>query len=292
MGPLTIDDSRLLRYPSGKVFIRYHYADLTGEWAADMHRNVEQQFDNVVVIHGPEGSGKSNLAYQICKAYDPDFDVASQYVYNYEDFIRKISGDGDKSRSVYWMDEASNMANNRDWNTDSNKSIVNILEMFRSRGWTLVMCIPHAERLDKYIRENRIRYLAKCEPMDFDLGGHRDRGYYELRKRDIYGKLKHVGYGSYEPMDADVKQVYERIKLEAQDAKIRELADKIAPAPDRDGYKKRYDEGVARRRRAVRAMSERGMRDDEIMGILGYKSYKTYHNDKSMAMRDDDEADR
>lgn len=289
MGQLEVDDSKLMRYPSGKVFIRYHYAGLTGAWADDMHRNVQQQFDNVVVIHGPEGSGKSNLAYQICKAYDPNFDVAAQYVYNYEDFIRKISTDND--HAVYWMDEASNMVNNRDWNTDSNKSIVNILEMFRSRGWTLVMCIPHAERLDKYIRENRIRYLAKCEPMDFDTGGHRDRGYYELSKRDIYGRLKHVGYGTYEPMPPDVKEVYERIKLDAQDAKIQELARRITPTEKEDGYKKRYDDGVGRRRRAVRQMAARGLSDSEIMDILGYKSYKTYHNDKTIAMREGDDED-
>lgn len=285
IGDLTVQDIQEIHYrQSGNIFVRYLYADMIQKWAQDMHNNVSNDFDNVIVIHGPEGSGKSNLAYQICRAYDENFDVSEQYVYNYEDFLTKISVA--RNHSVFWMDEASNMANNRDWNTESNKSIVNVLEMFRSRGWTLVMCIPHASRLDKYIRENRIRYIAKCEPMEFRNGGRRERGYYELKKKNPYGGMHLVGYGTYDPMPPDVKRVYEQIKLAAQDAKIQEMAARLNPSEGKTSYKKRYDEAVERRRRTLQGLVDRGMSDSEIMEIMGYDSYKTYHNDKSIIKKE------
>ena len=72
IGDCHVLDAQLKMYRSGKFFVQYLYEDLLQKLAEDMHRNVKADYDNVVMIEGGEGSGKSNLAWQVIEAYyDP-----------------------------------------------------------------------------------------------------------------------------------------------------------------------------------------------------------------------------
>ena len=128
IGECEILDTQLQVYPSGKFFIQYLYKDLLEKLAEDMHRNVRADYDNVVMIEGGEGSGKSNLAYQVIKAYNPDFDIKQTYVYNM-DGIRERFAAEDYGGDTFWMDETSQIASNRNWQSEDNKDLVSILEV-------------------------------------------------------------------------------------------------------------------------------------------------------------------
>jgi len=282
IGRMTVMDRHTMHYrESGKIFIRYLYADLMTRWVEDMHKNVADNYDNVVVIEGGEGSGKSNLAYQVCRAFDPDFDIKEQYIYDYTDFVQKLRKSS--NHEIFWMDEGSNLANNRDWASDSNKTIVGILEMMRSRGWTLVICIPHKERLDKYIRENRIRYLAKCEKMEFDDTGLLDRGYFELQKVNTYGDLKHVGYGKFDKMPPDQSDIYEAIKFKAQEAKLEQAAGQITESGGMGGWHARYNEERRRQQDMVLNLTDMGLSNREIMRAMNLESEHSVEHMRSRA---------
>lgn len=283
IGQAVIEDVGIVRYPSGKIFIRYLYSDLLKLLAEDMKRNVDSHYDNVIAVVGAEGSGKSNLAWQICHAYDEYFDVKKQYVYSAEDFREKLR-EGAALGSTFWMDEGSNIANNRDWQSVSSKDFIQILEMMRSRGWTLVFCIPSFERLDVYIREHRIRYLIECKPMQFGKDDYeKARGYYELKKKAIKG-FTTVGYGRFDPMPEDVKEVYEAIKLDAQQKKIEE----VTTRDDSPGskYKRMYEDKTREADDIMLALYESKTCDkDGLMQLYGIDSEKTFHNRISKARK-------
>lgn len=283
IGDGTIEDMNIVRWKhSGKVFVQYLLKDAIELLAKDMHKNIVDGYDNVVVVEGPEGSGKSNLAYAICKAYDPEFDVSQQYVYNTEAFQEKLRS-GDDRKAVFWMDEGSNMANNRDWNTTDNKNLIGLLETCRSRGWTIVMCIPTHERLDVYIREHRIRYLLKCGPMTFGKTGYQDRGYFEIRKKAPWGQLETVAYGRYDKIPAEVKETYEAIKLESQ----RKLIDQVInPESNGSKYKAKYEEKSRQMDEIMMRLVDGGTMDrDAVMQLFGFTNESTFRNHISNARK-------
>lgn len=137
------------------------------------------------------------------------------------------------------------------------------------------MCIPHKERLDVYIRENRIRYLAHCEPASFDINGAKDRGYFELSKKNPAGYMTHVGYGEYDQIPEGEKEIYEKIKLDAQQKKI----DEITGGGDKPGakYKKMYEDSQRKQASAMLAMYDSGIDSKHIMDLFGIEDNSKFH---------------
>lgn len=283
IGELPVLDYKVYSHNSGKIFIRYLLEDLLDKLAEDMRKNVRDDYDNVVVVDGGEGSGKSNLMYQILKRYDPNFEIARGYTYDADAFKKKIREGGDIGRT-FWMDEGSIIANNRDWNSPQNKGFIKTLETCRSRHYTLGICIPSFDRLDVYIREHRVRYLIHCEPMDFTDGGFRQRGYCEVRKKnDITGALELIGYAEYSKMPDDVAAEYKQIKLESQDKLFRDLYGDDADDSPGAKYKKKWEESEKKQNRVMLRLYNSGTSIEELQDIFGIESRKTLQNRLSKA---------
>lgn len=288
IGQGTIKDYQICKWPSGKVYIRYLLADMVDLLAQDLVKNIRNGYDNLIVIEGPEGSGKSNLAYTICEAYSQAsgagaFDIEQQYIYNTENFKEKLKAGNDK-KSVFWMDEGSNMANNRDWNTTGNKDLIGLLETMRSRGWTLCLCIPTHERLDCYIREFRLKYLIRCGPMDFQSIGHKDRGYFEVKKRNPYGKIETIGYGDYSPIPPEQKAIYEAIKLRSQEQMIKEVVE--GDQSNGSKYKAKYETMCKKQDSIMLALYNSGHDSDGLMQLFGIESKQTFFNKLTKARKE------
>lgn len=283
IGDCTISDTKFIQYPSGKYFVRYLYDDLLTMLAADMHRNIAADFDNVIVVQGGEGSGKSNFCYDLAKAFAPDtFDVTDCYVYDM-DSLKDRFRRGDYGCGVFWLDETSNLANNRDWQSQSNKDIVSILETMRSRHMTFIMAIPHLERLDLYIRSFRMRYLVTCAPMSFAKSGKKERGFFELKKRNSIGAMELVGYGTYDKIPDTDKDRYEKLKLDFQDKKIKDL---IAPDEGKGSkYKKMYESERKNQQKLLLRLHQEGRSAAELMDLFGIENRSTYDNLLARAKR-------
>lgn len=275
IGKMTIKEPSVIRYPSGKIWISYLFEGTTAAFARYMRMHVQKGYDNLCVVWGGEGSGKSNFAYSLCKALDHEFDIQTQYVYSVSDLKEKLKG-GDDIHQIFWLDEGSNIANNREWATQDSRDIISLLEMMRSRGWTLIMCIPSWERLDVYIRENRMRYLVHCEPMEFRETGYKERGYYELRIRESTGVMRTVGYGEYEPMPEDAKEIYEKIKLQSQQKKISEI---VGRRQNGAAYKAKYEEGQRRIGAAAKALWDTGKYTmPDLVKLFGFKNEMAFRH--------------
>ena len=285
IGDCKVQDVHLNIYRSGKFFVQYLLEDLLQKLAEDMHRNIRSDYDNVVMIEGGEGSGKSNLAWQVIEAFSPGFDIRQTYVYNM-DGIRERFAAEDYGGGTFWMDETSQIASNRNWQSEDNKDLVSILEVCRSKHFSLIGCIPSISRADIYLREYRMRYLLRCRPMKFDLIGYKPRGVFELLKRNNEsGQMEHVGYGLYDPMPPEAKEIYEPIKAEFQER----FRQKIAEGKEKPGkYKDKYIEAQNRNTAVMAALHDRGLVDDEtLMDLFGYDQKKTFQNAMSRARNRD-----
>lgn len=245
---LTIEDRIVKRYPSGLYYVRYLFKELMDRMIEDMHSNVEEAFDNLITIVGTEGVGKSNLAYYVCKRFDPDFDMEKSTVYSWAQFIESVANDTQK---VYWLDEAVLVASGRDWMKDTNKMLVKSLQLIRSYRLTIVMCIPSFEAIDVYIRTFRTRYLIKAMKMQWTNDREAVRGYAELRIPKTEGQRASlpkdtkaedyfvpVGYMRFPKMDEEASKIYEAMKLRNQQAAFQEMRDMTEEMSGKSRYKR------------------------------------------------------
>lgn len=286
-GSLTVEGVNPIRYFSPKSrrpkwFFQYLLIGLLDWIVRAMHENAAKDYDNLIVIEGDEGKGKSHLGYWICKLYDPNFDMNLSYVYDFETFLERMN-DPKNNIKVFWFDEATNLAFSRDWSAAANSSFIQILQMIRSKNLALVMCIPHRSSLDKYIREERLRYLLSVQEMSWN-GGEKGRGYFEFL---IPNKVTHdpddflsLGYGRYEKMPADVRPVYERLKAKAFESKLQEKKEQFEGKRTREQYKK----DKAAIGNLILELVDRGVTYTEISNITGLP-YSTIKNNAFAARK-------
>ncbi len=283
---MEIIDRKVRIYPSGKYYIRYLYKDLLDKLIDEMHQNIKDDLDNVVCIWGPEGSAKSTLAYWLAKKYNPNFDMKKAYTYSFDDLLNKIHELDDDKNQIFWLDEATNISNNRDWMHKDNKAFITMLEMFRSRGWTLILCIPDYNRLDVYLREQRIRYALHTEWLDWEGAPVKNRGYFSLVRIDTRSKgfrqEQFVGYGKFEKIpDEDVDE-YRAIKESTQDEKLNEMYEAKMSKTAKNKT------AAANRKLILRLRENDGMSPEEIAEFTGL-SVGTIYNTLTKAKKERDE---
>lgn len=237
---LIVRDRDVIRHRSGSVYIRYLYDGLLERLAEDMQRNIASDYDNVVVVTGLEGSGKSTLTYWAAKAFRPQLDIVSAYAYSFQQLLERLNGDPDGS--VYWLDEATNIAGNRDWMMADNKRFVQILEMMRSKRHTLYLCIPSIDRIDVYIRTFRVRYVLDAKEYSWPHCGQKGRGTFELKIPQPGNEkvpYRSVGYGFFGPMPRDDAAIYESIKSQNQNTTLSEMLE--SATEKKSSYKRNKD---------------------------------------------------
>ena len=284
IGEAEILDARFMQHRSGKTFIRYLYKDLLKLLAKDMHENVKNDYDNVVMCCGGEGSGKSVLVYWLLREFNggEPFDIASAYTYNM-DVLRERFGQGDFGCGMFWMDETTQIASNRTWQSEDNQDFVSVLETFRSKKMLFAGCAPKIERVDIYLREFRMRYLLICMPQKFPKFGKMQRGCFELQKRNPdTGEMEHVGYGLYPDMPPEDKQIYLKCKEDNQER----LRLKIANRDQNKGqkYKTMYESSQKNLNNIMVELHDRKLVDDQdLMRMFGYTNRGTYQNALSKA---------
>lgn len=281
IGYLEIEDYNIVQHPNGKIFIQYLYKDLIKKLCSDMHENVKNNYDNVILATGGEGSGKSSFMYQLLSHYKPDWndseDIPQSYTYNM-DLLRERFARGDWGNGMFWMDETTQIASNRDWQSEDNKDFVSVLETFRSKKFLFGGCAPKIERVDIYLRDFRMRYRAHCQPVTFENSGLCQRGIFELFKRDdITGNMRHIGYGRYDPIPEEADNIYQPLKEACQDR----LRQKIATRNEGKGgkYKQMWEEERKKQNTIMLKLHDlQALPDSQLMDLFGYTNRGTYQN--------------
>lgn len=243
------------------IYCQYLVDGLMDNLVADMHKNITDDWDNIIVISGGEGTGKSNLAYHICKEFDPEFNIEEGLIYDYAELVHRIA-DKRVCGQVIWIDEAALVAGNRDWQKEENRDFMHILETYRSYGITVILCIPQMARIDNYIRDFRLRYHIIAHEMSWENDKEKKRGYFELRnKNDVT-----LGYGKFPKIPPNMNAIYQRIKKDNQQYYADKLIEKINRKEQGGNAASRWIEIAMRE---MMAAHDAGMSWEELSAIHG-----------------------
>lgn len=210
----------LMEYKGGDYLI---YSDLMTALAKTLKKRIKDKHQNVILVVGPTGSGKSTCALNLIYALEPDWNIAENYVYSAEDLARKLKYRATASKITLY-DEGSVSLNSLNSIRRSDNMQVVLLDTCRSLGWTTVICIPSINDLNKRIRDHLIDYVLVCSNKPL-APGLEARGFFELYKpgRDTWAKSTYyhlIGAGTYKKIEGKKAEIYDRIKYEHQMALI------------------------------------------------------------------------
>lgn len=200
-------------YNNGENLI---YKNLVKHFARRLRANIRAKHQNVVVVIGSTGSGKSTIAIHICLAIDPKWDLESNYIYDVDDLKRKLKKPQSK---VSLFDEGSVILNSKNTMKSEDKEIMTLFDTMRSLGWTTVICVPKLASLNKGIRESHLNYVVVC-PEKAPLRGYDARGFFHIHTAEHYtwggDWYPMIATGTYPKLPKKLQLEYDRIKLEHQ----------------------------------------------------------------------------
>jgi len=129
---------------------------------------IPNKWDNVGIMFGREGVGKSSLSTQVCKTLDPNFGVHN-IVFTPKQFSDAI--DNAKPGTAILWDEAITGANISNHANSTSIAIISKLTMIRKKQLHIILCFPYLYMLNKYFI-SRCLWSIHVYAKDFD-----DRGY-------------------------------------------------------------------------------------------------------------------
>lgn len=123
-----------------------------------IQKRLKKKYDNIIVIAGSEGTGKSILALNICAWVSPDFNKEN-IVFHEGQYFDNLSL-GDKGESID-IDEGAVFLFTRDTMQRTNKNIIKSFTVIRAKSLNVIICVPNFHILDNYIKEHRTRLLIQ-----------------------------------------------------------------------------------------------------------------------------------
>lgn len=131
------------------------------DFTEGLRASMRADSDNVIVVDGYEGTGKSNLAILLSKLVNPDFDPGAEAIFTVQDWNRIF--DTNQTHRAYLVDEAGNLLFSRDYASTDSKFLVKLLMQARILKSTITLCLPNIGWLEKYVREHRVKYRIHME---------------------------------------------------------------------------------------------------------------------------------
>jgi energy-coupling factor transporter ATP-binding protein EcfA2 len=115
---------------------------------------------NMFLVVGPPGKGKSYFALSLAEILDHNFNPTIQVVFSRTQLLTLFGPDTPlKMGQVIIVDEAQFIAGARNWFKDVQKDIMEHLEAVRSRGYIIIIVALHIMVLDKIIRQYVLSHL-------------------------------------------------------------------------------------------------------------------------------------
>jgi len=138
----------------GKRLIKLKYVISPSALASFGRKLTHKKKDLVFIITGYPGEGKSVLAIHLAKKYDRRFSYDRNLIYSRSELVEKVEK---FPPSAFIIDEAINILYKREWNKSSQKDMVKLLNICRSKGHMIIFVQPDFEDMDKDIRKKRLR---------------------------------------------------------------------------------------------------------------------------------------
>jgi len=120
---------------------------------------LEHDLDWLHITDGYEGTGKTTLTWNLCKAVDPDFSP-KQIIFTEDQFRYAIKAS--HPGQALMLDEGALMLFKRDAMRKENKKVIRLLTTIRAHNLFLAINAPDfLNLLDKYVIEHRVRSVAR-----------------------------------------------------------------------------------------------------------------------------------
>lgn len=202
-------------------------------FAKELKKRVKERYQNVIVVEGGTGSGKSSAAITLAKAMDPNWSITDNYIYDLDDLRQKLkrAEAGEKVSPISLFDEAVVTLNSRNASRNEDKSVLVLFNTMRSLGWTTILCIPSIFDLNKSLRTTHVDYKVRCpDRPPVRRRGMPKRGFLEFSKakrkeftRDAEPYWYLFAAGIYPPMKKEWDEEYQKLKRAKQSSIIQDF---------------------------------------------------------------------
>lgn len=150
-----------------------------------IYKRLYDDKDNVTVIAGIEGDGKTTLGINSCSLVSENFNFpATCFTKNELIQSMKTSKKGDSILA----DEGGIMLFSREAMNTTNKMAIKLFMAIRAKNLNFVICVPNFFLLDSYIREHRVNMLIQIKKRGYYRGFTRDG----IKVLNEYAKSKNV----------------------------------------------------------------------------------------------------
>jgi replicative DNA helicase len=120
-------------------------------------KNVKQ---NMMLVVGSPGEGKSYFALRLAQIFDPKFDTEKQVVFERTHLLHLVGANSPlKMGQAIIIDEAQFIAGARRWYEDVQKDVMEHIEAIRSKGFIIIIVALHLNLLDKIIRQYVLSHM-------------------------------------------------------------------------------------------------------------------------------------
>lgn len=181
---------------------------------------LKKNWDCVILIDGPERSGKSTLGMTIATYLYPDFSIKN-IVRGLEDAAKRV--DEAPNRSVLFIDEGSLVFNTKDAMTKAQKQLMKIMDVVGQKNMLFIIVLPSFFDLNKTIAVRRSKFLLHVY-VDKNLnrgkfvyyGEKKKKFLYQMGKKNFgdYSKIKGNFIGNFTDFDA-LGEEYQKVKAES-----------------------------------------------------------------------------
>ena len=207
------------------------YSDAYDDLIRRLVWRIKHDMQNVIIIDGDTGSGKSALALNICldlaRAMQVGFDLSKDYIYDMNDLWKKL--DDEYSNPINLLDEGTVTISSSNAQQKQDKSFATLLDTMRSRHWTTIICTPGYKRVNSVVRKDHADFKIRCASKTHPLIKGYGRGFFECRRvrrmefqdpnKDPTWTMMYAGvFKDYPPM---LREEYLQIKHNRQDMLMR-----------------------------------------------------------------------
>ena len=154
--------------------VRYVVKDGLKLFAKHLESRIAHDYQNIIVVDGQTGSGKSNCAIQLALAMNKHWDIQSNYIYDITDLRRKLRNLD--NHPILLMDEGSIILNSLNTMKRDDQDIIAMFDTLRTKHITTIVCCPNMYKLNKTFRETHCQYRLLC-PVKSPIPGYAARGF-------------------------------------------------------------------------------------------------------------------
>lgn len=183
-----------------------------------LNNRIKNHKQNVVLVEGPTGSGKSTAGITLCRYMDPKWNLEENYVYSAKDFKKSLRAKATDRITLF--DEAAISLNSLNYARKDDKMMSGAFDTMRSRRWTTILIAPSKKEINGRVRDIHCDYMLKC-PAVAPIKGYYATGFCKIYKhvqRDFgepYFQL--LATCIFPDMPPGLKLIYDRIKSQHQD---------------------------------------------------------------------------